>query len=366
MSSMKRYYDIDWLRTIIVLSLIPFHATIIFNQNPGAIMYVKDTMQVNSLMFLCGIMDRFHMVTLFLIAGMAIHFSLLKRSRKIFIKERFIKLFVPLLTGSLLLNPITTYIWCMNQGREESFFDHYIGFFTRGPGAFDGLSGGYTPAHLWFILYLFVFSLLGLPIFKWLMKAESKNILDKLADFCFKPGRLLLLAIPYCLLYLIEILDEKNPIAYFYVVLIGFLFATREEYLKAICRDKWFYLTLSIILYIIFFKCQPSDGASMIVMYLFGFIVKLAKIIPSFAIIGLFHEYINKNSKALGYLSGACFTIYIVHMIIVTVVGFWIIQYGINPILKYLIIVIISYILSFAVYEIVKRNRLLGLLFSAK
>ena len=92
----------------------------------------------------------------------------------------------------------------------------------------------------------------------------------------------------------------------------------------------------------------------------------LAKIIPSFAIIGLFHECINKNSKALVYLSGACFTIYIVHMIIVTSVGFWIIQYGINPILKYFIILIISYILSFGAYEIVKRNRLLGLLFGAK
>ncbi len=363
MTSTKRYYDIDWLRTVIVLSIIPFHATIIFNQYPGAIMFVKDTMQVNSLVFLSSIVDRFHMVTLFLLSGMAIYFSLLKRNRKIFIKERFMKLFIPLLTGSLLLNPVTTYIWSLNQDKKESFLNHYIGFFTRDLGAFDGLNGGYTPAHLWFVLYLFVFSLLGLPIYKWLMKAKSKNVLDTLAAFFYKPCRLLLLAIPYCLFYLIEILDEKNPIAYFYVVLIGFLFATREEYLKAICRDKWIYLTLTIILYILFFSCRPSDGASMVIMYLFGFIVKLTKIIPAFAMIGLFHEYINKNSKALNYFSGACFTVYIVHMIIVTAVGFWIIQYGINPVLKFFIITIISYILSFGVYEIVRKNRILGLLF---
>jgi glucans biosynthesis protein C len=128
---MKRLYDVDWLRTIIVLSIIPFHASIIFIQDPNAIMFVKDTMQLNGLVFMCSIVDRFHMVTLFLLAGMAIYYSLLKRSKERFLKERFVKLFIPLLTGSFLLNPITTYIWFINQGKTESFLSHYKGFFTR-------------------------------------------------------------------------------------------------------------------------------------------------------------------------------------------------------------------------------------------
>jgi surface polysaccharide O-acyltransferase-like enzyme len=362
---MKRLYDIDWLRVIIVLTIIPFHASIIFNQNPMSVMYVKDTRQVDSLAFFCSLLDRFHMVTLFLLAGMAIFYSMQKRSSKVFLKERFTKLFIPLLTGSILLNPITTYIWTINQGRKESFFHHYIGFFTKDVGEFDGLKGGYTPAHLWFVLYLFIFSLIGIPIFKYCISEKSKKLLDRLAIFFCKPYHLLILAIPYCVFYLVEIFDDKNPIAYFYVVLLGFLLATRENYMKALCGDKWVYLLLSIILYIINFNFGPSDNSGIAIEYLFGFISKMVKIVPAFMLIGFFHEYINKNTKVLNYLSKACFTVYVVHMLIVAGIGYLIIPLHINPYVEYIMIVTCSYLLSFGVYEIVKRNHLLALLFGA-
>lgn len=46
---MQRSYDIDWLRTLIVITIIPFHAFIIFDQNPEAIMYVKNKMNILAL-----------------------------------------------------------------------------------------------------------------------------------------------------------------------------------------------------------------------------------------------------------------------------------------------------------------------------
>lgn len=362
---MKRYYDMDWLRAIIVLSIIPFHATIIFNQDPGAIMYVKDTVQADGLVFFCSILDRFHMVALFLLAGMAIFYSLQKRSREVFLKERFIKLFIPLLAGSLLLNPVMTYIWFINQGEKEGFLRHYIGFFTRNPGALDGLTGGYTPAHLWFLLYLLVFSIIGLPLYSWFLSDKAGRLSEGLAVFFGKPYRLLLLTIPYCLFYLIEILDEKNPVAYFYIVLLGFLFASKDSYMKALCRDKWFYFGLTLLLFIIFFTCEPSDGAGAVSYYLYGFIVKLAKIVPAFMLMAFFREYMNRNSKLLSYLAKSCFTIYIIHMPVVTAVGYLVIQLDMNPYQKYFIIIILSYLLAFGFYEAVKRNRLLSLLFGA-
>ncbi|MEO8355419.1 MAG: hypothetical protein ABI621_05875 [Chloroflexota bacterium] len=43
--------------------------------------------------------------------------------------------------------------------------EHYAGFFRFDLEQLDGYNGTFTPAHLWFILFLFVFSLLGLPLF---------------------------------------------------------------------------------------------------------------------------------------------------------------------------------------------------------
>lgn len=128
---MQRKYDIDWLRTIIVLSILPFHAILTFNMDPRSIVFVKDTVNLPFANGIDSVIDRFHMVTLFLLAGMSIGYSLRKRSPALFLKERVRKLLWPLIAGSLLLNPVMTYIWALNQHREESFLTHYIGFFYK-------------------------------------------------------------------------------------------------------------------------------------------------------------------------------------------------------------------------------------------
>jgi Predicted acyltransferases len=360
---MERKYDLDWLRTIIVLTIIPFHAMIIFNQNTDWQMYVKDTVNVPCLNFIDSIIGRFHMATLFLLAGMAITYSLQHRNAKTFLKQRMIKLFIPLVTGSILLNPIMTYIWSINQGGNEAFPEHYIGFFTKDLGAFDGLTGGYTPAHLWFVLYLLVFSIIGLPIFLWLKSEQSAKFKNALGGFFYQPMTILLLLIPYCFIYFIEILDEKNPIAYFYVVLIGCLFATDNRYIKALNRDRWFYVILTLILYVIYYCFRPSSTASMEVVYLYAFLVKLTKLVPALALMGIFNHYMNKNSQLLQYLSGASYTIYVIHLLVVTIVGFYVIKLEASPYIKLLIIIFLSYAICFLQYELLKRCRYVGILF---
>jgi surface polysaccharide O-acyltransferase-like enzyme len=359
---MQRRYDIDWLRTIIVLTIIPFHAFVMFDQNPKAIMYIKDKVNVVAFNNIGGVIDRFHMVTLFLLSGIAIYYSLQNRNVKSFLSDRFKKLFLPLIMGSILLNPVMTYFWSINQGRNESFLKHYIGFFTKNVGGFEGLNGGYTPAHLWFILYLLVFSFIGLPFFLWLKSIKSEKIRNSLAGFFSKSMTLILLAIPYCSAYLIEILDEKNPIAYLYVVFMGCIFATDENYIKALKRDKWIYLTMSILLYILFFRFKNISFSNMLELYSFAFLVKFLKIIPAYALMGLFSSYINKDSKLLKYLSNACYPIYVIHMVILTAIGFIVIKFNLAPALKFVAIVVLTYAVCFSMYEVLRRIPCVGLL----
>ncbi len=360
---MQRRYGLDWLRTIIVLSIIPFHAMIIFIQNEEWKMYVKDKVNVPVFNFIDSVISRFHMVTLFLLAGIAIIYSLQKRDTSAFLKQRIIKLFIPLITGSVLLNPIMTYIWGINQGRTENFPEHYIGFFTKDLGELNGFNGGYTPGHLWFVLYLLVFSIVGLPFFLWLKSNKSVKVKKVLAGFFYKPMTILLLAVPYCFIYLIEILDEKNPIAYFYVVLVGCLFATDDSYLKALNRDKWKYVIFTFITFIIYYFFQPANSSNMVINYSYALMVRLTQLLPALALIGLFDFYINKNSKLLQYLSGASYTTYVIHLLVVTVIGFFVIKLSITPYLKFAIIVVASYIVCFILYEILRRVKYIGILF---
>lgn len=238
----------DWIRTVAVLLIIPFHASIIFDTNPKAIMYIRSGVNIFGLNIFEMFLDRFQMTLLFFLAGMAAYYSLKRRDNKQFLQTRGKKLFLPVIIGSLTLCPITTYIYSKSQGSSESFIHHYIGFFTKPVGSLDGLNGGYTPMHLWFILYLFLFSLIGLPIFRFIMNERYEKMVDKFANIFSKPMLLLTWVIPYSLIFLVDILDERNPIAYFFVMIIGFICASNEKLQRALERDKWVYLILSFSL----------------------------------------------------------------------------------------------------------------------
>ncbi|QXE17927.1 acyltransferase [Clostridium sp. 001] len=354
-----RRCDMDWIRTVAVLLIIPFHASIIFDTNPKAIMYIRSGVNIFGLNIFEMFLDRFQMTLLFFLAGMAAYYSLKRRDNKQFLQTRGKKLFLPVIIGSLTLCPITTYIYSKSQGSSESFIHHYIGFFTKPVGSLDGLNGGYTPMHLWFILYLFLFSLIGLPIFRFIMNERYEKMVDKFANIFSKPMLLLTWVIPYSLIFLVDILDERNPIAYFFVMIIGFICASNEKLQRALERDKWVYLILSfsLMLLLYFWVFQGGEKGTIFVLYLKYFIIKSARIVPSFAIVGLGSCYIKRGGKVLRYLSKASFPIYIIHMIVVTTLGYFIIRMKVLPIVQYFAIVILSYMICFLIYEGYRRFR---------
>jgi surface polysaccharide O-acyltransferase-like enzyme len=190
----------------------------------------------------------------------------------------------------------------------------------------------------------------------WLNSEKTRKLRENLASLFSKPMAILLLIIPYGFIYLIELLDDKNPIAYFYVVIVGFLFASDEKYMQALIRDRRKYYFLTIILYIIFFKCAPSSEANMMVTYFYEYLALTLKMVSSISLLILFNRHINKNTKILKYLSKSSFTVYVVHMLILTAVSFAVVRFAVPPVVKFFIMVIVSYIISFAVYELLKRT----------
>ena len=173
----QRRYDIDWLRVMGVLLLVPFHAAQIFILDPKAIMYIKDTINSIALLRMAGFMHMWHMPMLFIVSGSATYFALGFRTAGQYIRERFLRLFVPLIFGILTYIPLTTYI---QHSNTISLPEAYLGFFQLDFAHLDGINGTFTPAHLWFILYLFVFSLIGLPIFLALRSKRGKIVLKNL------------------------------------------------------------------------------------------------------------------------------------------------------------------------------------------
>ena len=107
------------------------------------------------------------MPMLFVLAGMSARYALQKRTTKEFVMQRISKLLIPFVSGLILLVPFQTLY-------ARKYFDHYEGslwdnwkyFFTHLTD-FSGYDGAFTPGHLWFILFLFLISLIALVVFRY-------------------------------------------------------------------------------------------------------------------------------------------------------------------------------------------------------
>ena len=130
---------------------------------------------------------------LFVISGAATYFALGVRSAREYIRERFLRLFIPLAFGILTFVPFTIYI---QHSDVLSLPEGYARFFHIDLNQLDGMNGAFTPAHLWFILFLFVFSLVGLPIFQWLRTEKGRSVIEGLATTLQTPLSLTVLGIP--------------------------------------------------------------------------------------------------------------------------------------------------------------------------
>lgn len=99
------------------------------------------------------------MPLLFVLAGMSMNYALRKRSYRQFILERIKKLFVPLIAGLVTVVAAMTYFADkFNGGYDGNFFSDYRVFLTN-IRDLSGYDGYFTPAHLWFMLFLLVVSL---------------------------------------------------------------------------------------------------------------------------------------------------------------------------------------------------------------
>lgn len=170
---MRKYY-IDNLRWITILMLIPYHAAMAWNVwgEPNYI-YYKSSQVISSIVVF---LSPYFMPLMFLIAGISARYALQKRTIGQYVLERARKLLVPFITGTILIMPLMTYIADrFNYGYQGGLLQHYTVFFTR----FTDLTGSdssFSVGQFWFLLYLFVMSLITAGI----VSLQGKSFPEKM------------------------------------------------------------------------------------------------------------------------------------------------------------------------------------------
>lgn len=351
---MRKYY-IDNLRVFCILLLFPFHTAMIFN-NWGEAFYIHGEESFHASFFTVCVYP-WWMTLLFVIAGMSSYFALSNRNVKEFAKERTNKLLIPLLVGLVTIVPIQTYVAdVFHNGYDGNFFEHYAVYFTRFTDL-TGYDGGFTPAHLWFMLYLFVISMCLLSFMKKYINGMGKHSFDKMT---YVPLFLLFLVVLICT----PILDIGKSVGEAMACFaIGFFIFSSDEVQETLQKKVWISGALTFVFLVIrLYMWLSGNDHGMIWdieyrLYLWSGILFL---------LGLAKRYFNQTNKLMSYLSVAAFPLYYFHQTILVVLGYFVLKKVDIMWIQYVIICVGTFILSLLCYEVCRRNRITAKLFGIK
>jgi len=193
----RRLFYIDWLKVLVVLGIFFYHSAMPF----AYARWMISNSQKSVLLSIYAVIGyQFGIPLLFVIAGANGWLSLGVRKASRFVRERFWRLFVPLGVGIIVLSPVQSYFMVVSRGQYGSSFFTYIPIFFRGMTFyFNPTWLGNYGYHLWFLGFLFLYSMVAVPIDTWLRSRAASHWIDVAARASQKPGGIFLAVIPVAL-----------------------------------------------------------------------------------------------------------------------------------------------------------------------
>jgi|WetSurMetagenome_2_1015567.scaffolds.fasta_scaffold00177_23 glucans biosynthesis protein C len=350
---MPRLHYIDNLRWMSILMLFPFHTAFVFSAGWYGYYVLSGYPSTAAYLFTVSV-EPWIMPMLFSIAGVSTKFALEKRSPREYLKERVTRLLIPFLAGLVLICPVIAYYALkFHTGYSGSFAGAFLHFFTSGfTGKPDGLTGDFSIDHLWFIISLFIISVVALGV---IILGRRQEIFHLNPEKVSLPV-LSLMFIPLWLLNFIGIYETGYSIvSYFAMFLIGYyLFAmepvqARLEKYRAVFLAAWIVLTIGVM---------GIDGMFLghaEVFWGYSPLYVITGWTGVLALMGTGRHLVNHTSTFGATMGAASYPVYIIHQAVLVTVAYYIVMLAIPPALQFAAIVIFSIVLTLACYEILRR-----------
>jgi peptidoglycan/LPS O-acetylase OafA/YrhL len=370
-----RRYDLDWLRVLAILVVFVFHSGRFFDQGDW---HVKNPTTYFGVQVWTTFLAHWLMPLIFVISGAGTFYALGTRGAGRFVKDRALRLLVPLVVGIFSHVMVQVYLERISHGQFRGSLLAFIPRYFDGMYAFGG-NFAWMGLHLWYLEMLFVFSLLLLPLFSWLKHGGGQRAAGALAGWLARPLAIYLLALPIALL--LVVLDPSSALGnrgfggwsiviYILFFAYGFVLPANDAARQAIARQRWLSLGLGIGLFLALAGLavvwrEPAFGTTRytIIFALFG----CSSWCWVLAILGFGAAHLNFSSPQLRYANEAVLPFYVMHQSALIYLGFFVVQWQLPDLAKWLIITPTSFVIIAALYElVVRRVNLLRLLFGMK
>lgn len=364
----ERLYFLDWLRILAVLMLIFFHTGLIFSAQTN--FHIKNQELSGAMEEILFFVHEWRLTLLFFISGVGTSFALGFRSKSMYMKERFRRLFIPLLFGILVIVPPQIYFERLQQGfAYDSFGSFYLESFSTGLYPYGNISWH----HLWFVAYLLIYSVLSIPIFNTLRNrpvAWFENLTDKTG--------IILWAIPLALVAVSlkpistgvqNIVNDLSMFFFYWLVFMAGFAVNQKTYWRFFEKKLSDLLIIAIILtsFVYFFKWNfPLLNKEHSLYFVYNFIRICNAWLWLLTLLALGKKYLNIPAKWLPVLNESVYPVYILHQTVIICLGYFVIQQDWTITAKFLIISFATVFICLMLYFIFRTNKITRIFFGMK
>ena len=375
---MPRRHDLDALRVLALFSLIAYHCAMLYVAEWD--WHLKSAYLQEWLQWPMLAMNRWRMGLLFLVSGLAIGLYRPARQPGRFAWERTLRLGVPLLFGMFCTVPIQAYCQGVTNGTiEPGYFAFLLRYWQVEPwpaGGWDGADHGITWNHLWYLAYLWVYTLVLTALLPLLESARGRRLQDWLASRRGM-GLVALGAVPLGL-YMLVLLprfeithdltgDWFNHAQSFTLFLLGYALARSDAFwaeLRRLRRPLGWAAMAMIAVYVPLLKLDLEFGeAALVAMRLLRGVLVWTTLL---AVLAWAQHALARPFRWLPYASEAVFPWYVIHQTATVALAYWLVPLHLGGALEATLVVGGTLAACVLGHEFVRRVPVLRPLFGLK
>ncbi|NNE29842.1 MAG: acyltransferase [Saprospiraceae bacterium] len=370
-----RLHFLDNLRTFSIFLVVLLHSGLVYEQALESQWIVIDEDKNDSIGLIRMYLDVFVMFTLFFVSGYFIIPSIKRKSARDFIIGKFKRIMVPWLVAVLTLIPAYKFIFLFSRGLPQEEWYSYFHIFQREGGNPWNYADNPLQNWLWFLPILFVFQLIYIAGSRINFKIKPPSLLL---------GALLLLVVGVVFSMIVSNaglsgwhhsavfhFQRERLLIYFMTFLLGALcyekkvFDTTAKNTKAIIWANVI-LTLSITIFtatalnLFFNLIDPNREYYFVsnsidrIAYYSTMIITMLSIL--YLLLASFKSRLNWTNSLLEELNKNSYYVYIIHMIVLGLVAVPLLSVSIPAFLKFLVLTILTFIISNLFVSAYKRN----------
>jgi glucan biosynthesis protein C len=373
-----RLYFLDWLRVLAILTVLVYHSTRFFNMGDW---HIKNPTWYPWVEVWNGFAVSWLLPLLFVISGASLFYAVAKGGAGKFVRDKVLRLLVPVVVCDLTHASLQVYLERLTHAQFSGTYFQFL------PSYFQGIYDGTNPAsgnfavtgmHLWYLVWLFVFTLLLYPLMRWL-RGRGHRVLSWVGKVLALPGVVYALALPALLLSVFAnpdgpVMAQQEAgwalVIYLWLTFAGFLVVSDARLQTSVQRLRWPSLALGAVsigafLYLPSQLGWPSFGTPRYTL-VFG-LRALGSWCCVLAILGFGRKHLDFSTPSVKYANEAVLPFYILHQTVLLCVGYFVVQWAIPDLLKWAIILVASFAIIMVLYEfLVRRFNLMRFLFGMK